>query len=107
MNQATLRGRLLKSLHRLANAGGCYDVLDVANESGLSLCATLRTVEQLHRAGFLERRTLRLTLAGLAAAVAIAARQRKVVPPLALLDPDSVAVSQLESCFGRIAAAIA
>ena len=115
MNHATPRARLLRSLHRLANTGVCYDVLDVADEAGLSLFVALNTVEQLHLAGLLQRRTLRLTLAGLAAAVSVAAKQQRASQPYSVPAPATGAeerdsecsAEELESYFGGIAAATA
>ena len=70
MNEPKLCGRLLSQLFRRSQAGERIDIIDLAQEAGVSLFAALKAMDALERAGLADARRLRLTLSGLALAAA-------------------------------------
>jgi hypothetical protein len=75
MNDTKLCARIAKELFRRAQATERADIFDLAEACGASLFAALKAVEKLDRAGFVDGRRLRLTLAGLALVTAFSRRR--------------------------------
>ncbi len=65
--------RLLLALYSLSQANDDIDLFSVAEEAGLSLFRALESIAALDDDGLVDRRRLRLTLAGLATAAPLAA----------------------------------
>jgi hypothetical protein len=78
MNLYDPSSRLLRALLLLAQANATIDIFQVAEEADLSVLKALRGVEALHQRGLADRRRLRLTLAGLAAAVSLCPEARQI-----------------------------
>jgi hypothetical protein len=78
MNLYDPKSRLLRALLLLSQANANIDIFQVAAEAELNLFAALRGIEALHRRGLVDRRRLRLTLAGLAAAVPLCPEARQI-----------------------------
>ena len=64
------RSAVLRSLMFLVSSGKRPSVRSLAEQTGLGLGRVADCLAELHRDGFVELRTLRLTFAGLAVAVA-------------------------------------
>jgi len=75
MNELNLRGRLLATLFRRGQVNENIDVLGLAEGCRGRLADVLVGLDQLARAGLVDARRLRLTLAGLACATALARHQ--------------------------------
>jgi hypothetical protein len=75
MNDTKLCARIAKELFRRAQATETADIFDIADACGASVFAALKAVEKLDRAGFVDGRRLRLTLAGVALVAAFSHRR--------------------------------
>lgn len=83
MAKDTPRARLLIALLDLARRREVSDLSSLAEEAGLTSYRTLKELSALHEQGWVDARRLRLTLAGLAVAVALDAATaggERVVP---------------------------
>lgn len=74
MNKPNLLGRLLIHLARRIQTGDIIDLFELSVDSGASSFSTLSALAELEHAGLVDARRLRLTLAGLTLAAALAAR---------------------------------
>lgn len=77
MNESKLCGRLLTQLFRRSQNNESIDIISLAGACGVGAHAALRAVAALERAGLCDARRLRLTLSGLALAVAFAQHERQ------------------------------
>jgi hypothetical protein len=78
MNLHGAHARLLRALLLLSQSNAIIDIFQLAAEADMSLLKALRGVEKLHQAGLVDRRRLRLTLAGLARAVPLCPEARQI-----------------------------
>jgi hypothetical protein len=78
MNLHGPQARLLRALLLLSQSNAIIDIFQLAAEADMSLLKALRGVERLHQAGLVDRRRLRLTLAGLARAVPLCPEARQI-----------------------------
>lgn len=67
----TPRARVLIALFDLARRGDAHDLSRLSEEAGLTSYRTLKELSLLQERGWVDARRLRLTLAGLAVAVAL------------------------------------
>lgn len=76
MNHSGPRQRLLSALLMLSQSNEIIDIFSLAEEAGLDLFVTLKTLNELARSGLADVRSLRLTLAGLAVAASLCSEAR-------------------------------
>jgi hypothetical protein len=77
MNESKLCGRLMTQLFRRSQNNERIDIIELAEACNVSTHAALRAAAALDRAGLCDARRLRLTLSGLALAVAFAEPERQ------------------------------
>jgi hypothetical protein len=77
MNDSKLCGRLLTQLFRRSQDNERIDIIELAEACDVSPGAALRAAVALDRAGLCDSRRLRLTLSGLALAVAFSTPERQ------------------------------
>jgi DNA-binding IclR family transcriptional regulator len=76
MTKQSPAARILVAMYRAANVGRCLTESLLSQTTEIELTRLMRLLEELDRAGYVDRDNLRLTLAGLAIAVAVGARQK-------------------------------